>query len=509
MDGRPAGQREPLAVGEPPADANGTGFAWPADRPEDLRAAVVSPPGRSRASRLRRTLAWLGCLAGLGVLAAPGPAGLPAAGQASFGVFVIAVTLWVTNVLPIGITGLLAVALLGVTGGLAPEEAYAAFGNPAVFFILSVFIMAAAVIQSGLSKRLALVFLRRFEGGVFRLVAGVMVVGAVLTVWMPNQATAAMLFPITLEIARAARLEPGRSSYGQVLFLSLAWGVMLGANASVLGSARVPLALELLEQRFDLGITFAGWLIASLPVVVAGLGVGLLVLRLVYRGEAVDLDAARGAIENGVAQLGPMGRREALVCAVMAVTIAAWILLNGRIDRAAIAVIGAAAMFALGLLRWGDLDGFVQWGIILMYGGAVAVGVAIDRSGGAAWLVDGLLGGVHLPAFAIVAALALMSVALSEVMSNVAAVAVLLPLGFSLAGATGLDPTLIVLITCFGAGLAFTLPISSAPNTIGYASGYIRTRDMIVAGSLMTALQMGLLLLAARVYWPVVRGLLD
>lgn len=496
----------------PPEREPGSGtasFEWPADRPEDLRSTPVGVPASLGGSRLRRRLALAGCLAGAAILALPGPVGLPRAGQASFGVFVIAVTLWVTNALPIGVTGLLAVALLATVGGLAPQDAYAAFGNPAVFFILSVFIMAAAVIQSGLSKRLALLFLRRFEGGVFRLVAGVMLVGAVLTVWMPNQATAAMLFPITLEIARAAGLRPGRSAYGQTLFLSLAWGVMLGANASVLGSARVPLALELLEQRYGETITFAGWLLASLPVVLLGLGVGLLVLRFACRSEGVDLGAARGAIEDGVARLGPLGRRELLVAGVMIATIAAWVLLSGRIDRAAVAVLGAVAMFALGLLRWADLDGFVQWGIVLMYGGAIAIGVAIDRSGAGAWLVDGLLGDTRLPPLAVLAVLALAAVALSEVMSNAAAVAVLLPLGFTLAGTTGLDPVLIVLTTCFGAGLAFTLPISSAPNTIAFASGYVRTRDMLLVGSLMTAAQLVLLLLTALLYWPLVRGLLQ
>ncbi|MGD8279400.1 MAG: SLC13 family permease, partial [Gemmatimonadota bacterium] len=179
------------------------------------------------------------------------------------------------------------------------------------------------------------------------------------------------------------------------------------------------------------------------------------------------------------------------------------------VDRATVAVLGAAAMFASGVLRWPDLEGFVQWGIVLMYGGAVAVGVAIDRSGGAAWLMDGVLGAARLPPFATLVVLALVAVLLSEVMSNVAAVAVLLPLGFALAGAGGLDPSIIVLVVCFGAGLAFTLPISSAPNTIAYASGYIRTRDMLVLGSLMTLTQIGLLLLTARFYWPLVRGLLD
>jgi sodium-dependent dicarboxylate transporter 2/3/5 len=320
---------------------------------------------------------------------------------------------------------------------------------------------------------------------------------------MPNQATAAMLFPITLEIARAAKLQQGSSSYGRVLFLALAWGAMIGANASILGSARVPLALELYEQRFGATITFAQWVLASTPVVVAGLVVGLLVLRLSYRTEAVNLEGARRSIAEGVARLGPIGARQLRVAAVMAVTITAWILLNGHVDRAAVAIIGAVCMFALGGLHWRDLDGYVQWGIVLMYGGAIAIGVAIDRSGAGGWLVSGLLGRVALGPVAALAALAVLAVALSEVMSNAAAVAVLLPLAFTLSASLGLSPAIMVLTACFGAGLAFTLPISSAPNTIAYASGYVSMRQMALVGSIMTVAQVALLLFVQWAYWPL------
>ena len=492
---------EPSAPAQQPVPAGS--FEWPADRPEDGSADRRKAPPTRGEGRLRRWLAILGCAIGTAIVFAPAPPGLEPAGKASFAVFVIAVTLWVTQVLPIGVTGLLAVALLGVLGGLEPAEAYAAFGNPAVFFILCVFIMAAALIHSGLSKRLALLFLRRFEGSPFRLAAGIMSVAAFMTVWMPNQATAAMLFPITLEIARAAGLKAGESSYGRILFLALAWGAMIGANASILGSARVPLALELYEQRFASTITFAEWLIASLPVVVIGVLVGLAVLRLSMEKEPIDLRGAQRAIEDGVRRLGPMGPMQWRVAGVMIATVAAWIFLSGQIDRAAIAVIGAVGMFALGTIKWNDLDGYIQWGIVLMYGGAIAVGVAIDRTNAANWLVSGLFDRFTLPPFVVLAGLAILSVALSEVMSNAAAVAVLLPLAFTLTDVTGIHPSLMVLTACFGAGMAFTLPISSAPNTIAYASGYVGMRNMAVLGSFMTFAQLALLLAVQWLYWPL------
>jgi sodium-dependent dicarboxylate transporter 2/3/5 len=312
-----------------------------------------------------------------------------------------------------------------------------------------------------------------------------------------------MLFPITLEIARAAKLKPGESTYGRILFLALAWGAMIGANASILGSARVPLALELYEQRFASTITFSEWLIASIPVVTVGVLVGLVVLRASMVREDIDLRAAHRAIEDGVRRLGPMGPMQWRVAGVMVATVAAWIFLSGHIDRAAIAVIGAVGMFALGTIKWNDLDGYIQWGIVLMYGGAIAVGVAIDRTNAASWLVSGLFDRVTVPPLVVLAGLAILAVGLSEIMSNAAAVAVLLPLSFTLTEVTGIPPAMMVLTACFGAGMAFTLPISSAPNTIAYASGYVGMRNMAVTGSLMTVAQLALLLVVQWLYWPL------
>jgi solute carrier family 13 (sodium-dependent dicarboxylate transporter), member 2/3/5 len=485
-----------------PARATGE-FRWPAERPGE--PALKAPgPGRPTGwhRRIRLLVAALGIGMGIALLVAPTPAGLSPAGKASFAVFVISTTLWITGLLPLGVTGLLAVALLALLGGLRPPDAYAAFGNSAVFFILCVFILAAAIIHTGLSKRLALLFLQQFQRGPYTLAAGIMVTAAFLTVWMPNQATTAMLFPITIELAHTMRLRAGVSQYGKVIFLALAWGAKIGSNASYLGSARAPLALALLERTYGHTITFGQWVVAAAPVVVLGLGAGLAMLRLTSRLEPLDMASARRAIADEVVALGSFGSRQVRVAAIMLLTIIAWIFLAKYVDRTAVAVLAAVAMFATGVLKWSDLEGYIQWGIVLMYGGAIAIGEAIDRSGAATWLVAHLTHGLHVSPFVTLAGLAILSAALAEVMSNAAAVAVILPLAFSLSGRFGVSPAALVLTSCIGAGVAFTLPISSAPNTIVYSSGYVRMRDMMFAGSLMTLILLTILLLMAKLYWP-------
>lgn len=465
--------------------------------------ATSSAPARRGA----RVFALIGLAAALLVYLLPPPEGLSHAGRAAFAVFLVAATLWMTELLPIGVTGLLTVSLLALLGAMRPAEAYAAFGNSAVFFILAVFILSAALIQTGLSKRLALAFLQRFQAGAYSLAIGIMATTALLTVVMPAQATSAMLLPITVEIARAMRLTPGVSPYGKVLLLSLAWGAMIGSNASFLGSTRAPLALGMLETAYGDTISFGQWVLASAPLVVLGLVIGAMVLRWAFRPEPVDVPSARAAIAEAVAQLGPVGPRQLRVLAIMGVTVPGWVLLGGTIDVAAMALLAAVLLFACGVLRWQDVEGYVNWGIILMYGGAIALGVAIDRSGAAGWLVTRLLDGVQPSPYATIAGLALMTVLVSEFMSNAAAVAVMLPLGFSLSHQFGVSPLAVIFACSFAAGLDFTFPFSSAPSAIAFSSGYIRMRDMLVVGSLMTLVQIALLLLVARFYWPLI-GLL-
>jgi sodium-dependent dicarboxylate transporter 2/3/5 len=301
------------------------------------------------------------------------------------------------------------------------------------------------------------------------------------------------------------RLRPGASAYGKVLFLSLAWGAMVGSNASFLGSTRAPLALGMLAQAHGGSISFAEWLQASFPIVLLGVLTTPLLLRVSFPREPIDAGAARDALEQAVAALGRIGAEQVKVGAIMLATVAAWVFLGGRrVDFAVLALLGAFAMFAFRVLRWEDLEGYIHWNVVLMYGGAIALGVAIDKSGVAHWLTSTVIGDVRIPPYLGVVGLAVSTLILSEFMSNAAAVAVMLPLGFSLGAQLGASPAALVLAASIGGGLAFTLPISSAPNTIAFASGYLRMTDFLRVGTLMTLLSIAILLLVARFWWPMI-----
>lgn len=495
----------PDSPDSPISQEDQTSFRWPAERPRPTPPGgePAVPRAAFRWKRLARYgIIWGSVAIALTIYLLPAPQGLSVPGKTSWAVFILCTGLWVSNAIPFGITGLLAVALLALTGAMRTPEAFAAFGNPAVFFLIGVFIIAAALIESGLSKRCALLFLRPFERSPYAFATGMMLAGAFGTIWMPNQATAALLFPIAVEVAIALRLAVGRSAYAKVLFLSMAWGAMIGSNASFLSSTRAPLAIGMLQEKFGAGVSFTQWLVAALPLVILGCLAAPLVLRLSFPREEVAFSAAREVLESEVKALGPVGRRQWTVATIVVLTIAAWIFLGDRIDLAVIALLGSGALFATRAINWEETERRIYWNIVLMYGGAIALGIVIDRTGAAQWLVEAAFGDAVISPTVAVAGAAIGALLLSEFMSNVAAVAVMLPLAFSIASQLGAAPLALTMATSLGAGLDFALPFSSAPNTIAFSSGYLGMWDVVKAGGVMTLVSIVMVIMVVGIWWP-------
>lgn len=491
----------------PPIERRGArpAFKWPQER--RASTPTSSPAGESEPAWQvwgQRAILLAGALVALWMFFAPLPPGLTAEGKTASAIFIFCTVLWVTNVVPFGVTGLLAIALLGLLKAMKPSDAFAAFGSSAVFFLIGVFIIGGALVDSGLSKRCALLFLRHFEKSPYAFANGMMFAAAFGTLWMPNQATSAMLFPIAVEVALALRLRPLQSNYAKTLFLSLAWGAMIGSNASMLGSTRAALALGMLQESYGRSITFGEWVMASLPMVVLAVGVAPFILRWCFPREEVQFASARALLEKSVEDMGKANRRQWSVGIIVVLIIAAWVLVGERADLAIISLLGAVLLFAFRTMTWEEAERRIFWNIVLMYGGAIALGVAIDKTGAARWLVERYIGGMSIPPLAAIGGVVLGTLLLSEFMSNAAAVAVMLPLAFSLGDRLGASPAALTLATSIGAGLDFALPFSSAPNTIVFASGYLKMMDVVKAGGIMTIASMLIVLLIAWLWWPII-----
>jgi len=425
-------------------------------------------------------------------------------GQRALVIFILCLTLWITNVIPLAITSLLAIVLLPLLGVLDTKTAFSLFGNRAVFFILGAFILAAALMKSGVSTRLALIFLTRIKKTPQSLLLTVLLSSAFLAFWMPAHAVAALMFPIILEIARSLKLKPRESSYGKALFLSLAWGAIIGGVATFLGGARNPLAIGMLWEEHGIKIGFLEWMVAVIPIVLVMLIFAYAVIRIFFKIDIEDVTLAESTLKEKIKKLGKMASEEKAVGIIMLITIVCWMTLGNKIGLANIAILSAISLFVFKIVPWSEIEEYVNWGVILMYGGAIALGFALDHSQAAEWLARQALSPFKLTPFLFIIIIAFAAKFLTEGISNAATVAILLPLGFALGGSYNISPVIIVYAIAVPAGLAFCLPMGTPPNAVCFASGYYKISDAVKTGIFLNIISWITFLIMAKIYWPLV-----
>jgi solute carrier family 13 (sodium-dependent dicarboxylate transporter), member 2/3/5 len=432
------------------------------------------------------------------------PTGLSQAGWFGVSIFIFCILLWVTQAIPLAITGLLSIVLLPSLQVLPTKESYALFGNEAVFFILGAFVMGAAVKASGLSRRLAFYSFKTFGTSPIRLVMTIFFVATFLSFWMPEHIVAAMLFPIVLDMTDRLKLSRTNSPMGQALFLALAWGCIIGGIATFLGGARNPLAVGLLYEFTGQKILFSEWLKASLPLVIILLIAAMPIFFLYIKKESVDISRAIQDITQEMKRATVISFRELAVAGVIIATVVSWILYSDVLGVVNIALLSSVLLFVLGLLSWQEAQEEINWGLILMYGGAVSLGSAMVKTGAAEWMVLHYLKDVHLSPFILIAMISLVAKFLTEGISNSAVVAFMLPICYPLAAQMNLDPKIVTLSIALPAGLAFMLPSGTPPNAISFGSGFFRVRDMAGIGFVLNIVSWVLFLLVAYFYWPLI-----
>ena len=430
------------------------------------------------------------------------PEGLSVAGLRAMGAFAVCLILWVTSVLPLMVTSILALVLLPTSGVLPAGKVYGLFGNEAVFFILGVFILAACLMKSRLSTRLALATLHRFGHSPRTLLVSIYLLNSFMSFFMSEHAVAAMNFPIIMEIVDVLRLQKGRSAYAKALFLSMAWGTTIGGVATLLGGARAPLALGMAREAGGQGFTFLEWALANLPIVGILLVVGWIVIITFFPIDVTSIREADELIAEKQLALGRMSYKEKAIAWVMVATLAGWIVGGEEFGLASVALAAVVVLFVFDLVQWRDVEPYVNWGILLMYGGAIVLGAVVNQSGAAVWMANMTIGrwaGDALTAILIISAL---SIILTELMSNSAVVALLMPVVLGMCQALHIEPRVMALVVAVPAGLGFTLPIGTPSNAIAYSSGHLSVRDMMVPGAVLAFASWASFNFVARVVWP-------
>jgi sodium-dependent dicarboxylate transporter 2/3/5 len=416
------------------------------------------------------------------------------------GLLAAVVVLWVSEALPLWVTGLLVPVVLVAAADTPLAAALAPFFSGTIALFLGGFLLAEALAKEGLDRRLALWAVDRLGRSPASLFATLMAVAAFLSLWMSNTAAAAVLIPLAIAVAAPITGK----GYDKVLILGVAYAANTGGIGSAIGTPGNQVAVRFLDEQLGHPISFVGWFAVGLPVVAVVLpAIGaVLWWRLAPEVTPAAFARAREIAREERAAAGPLTAGAWRVAGVFALMVAAWLTeeLHG-VDAAVVALAGVVALAAVGAIDTPDLHR-IGWPALLTFGGGLSLGGALARSGVSDFVATQLEALATVPAPLAVLAVATLTAGLTAVASNTASAAVLVPLAAPLAGILGADPVVLALVVAVASSLDYALVIGTPPTMMAYGTGRFTVAEIFRAGLLLDVIALGLLLAVAVAVWP-------
>ncbi len=430
----------------------------------------------------------------------PSPEGLSKEGEITLGILAMAIILWITDAIPSAATGLLIMGLQPLLGIMSAGEVFSNFGNEAIFFVMAAFILAAALEKYNVHKRIALKMLKFFGANPKTFIFGIIISSSLISFIMISHAVSMLLLPIVVSVLLSIRAMPKKSNLGIASMLAIAYGSSIGSWGTLLGGARNPLAVAIIGET-GYHITFLSWMLYSIPLVVISIPIVAMIILFLYPPEKSDIKDALKNLEEEIKKIGGVRGKEVYVIAIYVITAIMWILFSSVINMGVIALLGASLLFIFNLITWEDIEKRVQWGIILLYGGAITIGKSLQSTNAAEWFTSQLTGSMGLNPWIVLFFIIVITIFFTNMMSNTAAVATILPIGMQIAMARGINPVIAGMSIAMAGGIAFLFVISTPSNAIVYSSGYISRMDMVKAGVITSVTLAIILLLTAFFYW--------
>ncbi len=430
---------------------------------------------------------------------------------------------WITEPVPIPVTSLIGPTLAVVTGVVPASQAYAAFANPMIFLFMGGFILAKAMMMHGLDKRFAFSLLSMSWVGSNpkRIMLAVGLASALCSGWVSNTATAAMMFPISLGLLEAIRemfaangkqIDLKQYPYATGLMLMAAYSASIGGVLTPIGTPPNIIMLGFLDQMADIHIDFFSWMIWGFVAMVLYFIIAYAVLSKMFPADVERIDGAEQFIENKLKELGGWTRAQKNTLIAFFTAVILWItpgflsialgptdpilkMYNRLFPEAVAAMGGALLLFLLPVnwerreftLSWKDAVAGIEWGALVLFGGGLAMGGMMYKTGLSIWIGDNVVAmmGGEPSMILMTAVFCIMSLLLSELTSHTAATNMIGPLGITAAIAAGYSPVPIAVGIALSSSLGFIMPVSTPPNTIVYASGYVPITKMMKGGALI------------------------
>ncbi|MDR5710714.1 DASS family sodium-coupled anion symporter [Nesterenkonia flava] len=444
---------------------------------------------------------------------------------------------WMTEAIPIPATALLPLIIFPVlvpegdagsaeepVGGVSFDDVGASYGNNIIFLFMGGFMLALAMQRWNLHRRIALVTLRAMGSKPVNLIAGFMIATGFLSMWVSNTATAVMMLPIGIsvlmlvqkilkgedpaaadvdseEAQEEGKKEAIKSNFGTALMLGIAYAASVGSLGTIIGTPPNTLLAGHMSTNHDLTIGFGQWMLVGVPISVIMLAITwFLLTKVIFRPEIDHIPGGSDLIKGELRKLGPMSAAEIRVLLIFVAAAVAWVTIpleadlrdaDPFISDAGIAMVVGLLLFLLPaggtankgvrLLDW-EYAVKLPWGVLLLFGGGLALSGQFGTSGLSTWLGTQMEGLAGIPVWVLVLIAAVGVLLLTEMTSNTATAATFLPVASGVAMGTGVDPLVLAAPVALAATCAFMLPVATPPNAIAYGSGYVTIGQMVKGG---------------------------
>lgn len=432
---------------------------------------------------------------------------------------------WLTEATNIAVTALLPIVLFPLTGGLTLSETTASFGHKYVFLFLGGFMLSIAIEKWSLHKRIALTIIKIVGTNVTQIILGFMIATAFLSMWISNTATAVMILPVGMAIVAQLKdnpdtIEDENKIFGKALMLAIAYSASIGGMATLIGTPPNLVLAGVVQKTYGTEITFSQWFSFGFPISIIFLFLCWLYLtKVAFKFKQKTFPGGKQEIEKRLQKLGKTSFEEKIILVVFFLTALAWITRSffiqqfiPAIDDTIIAIISAMILFLLPskkrgktLLNWKDTIN-LPWGVLLLFGGGMALASGFEKSGLAVWIGHKMIALETVPLIILLLMLVASVNFLTEITSNLATTAMLLPVLVSLASAIGVHHYFLLVGATVAASCAFMLPVATPPNAVVFGSGLLTINDMVKKGIWLNIVSIILLTLLVYFFLPFIWG---
>ena len=454
------------------------------------------------------------------LLSLEGPDSLSRDGYIVLVMSVIATILFITEPIPLPTVALLIIVGQVFLLGLDSTKVAKTLMTDSVLFIMGSLMLAVAVVKQQLDKRIAWFIVQLTGTKTLSICFGIAMVSGILASFVGEHTVAAMMLPVGITLITLTSDNPKKvRNLAAVLLFSICYGCSVAGIGTPSGGARNAIMVGYWKEFFydpsspetrQFLIDYWGWMKYAYPLFLAQLPFVTLVLFLTFKPEYRDLSRAVAKLRTQILMQGPLRPSDWLSILFFGLILSGWVTISGEFGMGTVAVLGAAAFLVAGLVRWEDINSGVNWGVVLLYAAAISLGVEMKITGAAQWLAESFLAilspiGID-SGLGLWAAISVLTTAVTNTMSNGAAVAVLGPIVLKVAVVAQENPIILGFVTAVSSAFAYLTVVGTPACTIVYASGYLKTTDFLKVGWRMALVSTFLLLVFAFLYWPLLNG---